>query len=67
MIFVLKQTFFEKKICRQNLIFCVFNVVLDILILDFFPFLLITFFKNARDSSFFVWQVFVCLDQCLVV
>ena len=41
MIFVLKQTFSEKK----N--FCVYNVVLDILILDFFPFLLITFFKIA--------------------
>ena len=37
LIFVFKQTFFEKKkFCMQNLIFCVYNVVLDILILDFF-------------------------------
>ena len=59
--------FFEKKFCMQNLVFCVYNVVLDKLILNFFPFLLIKFFKNAQDSSFFVWHVFVCLDQCLVI
>ena len=38
---------FKKKICIQNLIFCVYNVVLDMLILDFFPFFFITFFKSA--------------------
>ena len=53
LIFVLKETIFEKKILPLNLIFCVYNVVLDILILDFFPFLLIKFFKNSEVSSFF--------------
>ena len=57
----------NKHFKMQNLIFCVYNVVLDILILNFFPFLLIKFFKNAEDSSFFVWHVFLCLDQCLVI
>ena len=26
----------------------------------------ITFFKNARNSYFFLWHVYVCLDQCLI-
>ena len=48
LIFVFKQTIFEeKKFCMQNLIFCVYNVVLDILILDFFSFSLHNFFQNA--------------------
>ena len=37
LIYVLEQTFLKKN-CMQNLIFCVYNVVLDILILDFFLF-----------------------------
>ena len=53
LIFVLKQTF-KKKFCRKKIIFCVYNVVLDILILDFFPFLFIIFFINAKNFYFFV-------------
>ena len=48
MIFVFKQTFFEKKTCLQVLIFCVYNVVLDILILDFFLFFFITVSKTLK-------------------
>ena len=33
-----QQTVLKKKFCMQSLIFCVYNVVLDILILDFFSF-----------------------------
>ena len=52
--------FFEKK-CMQNLIFCVYNVVLDVLILDF-SFL----FSTLETPLPFVLPVFVCLYQCLV-
>ena len=41
------QTNIFEKFSMQNLIFCVYKVVLDRLILDFFPFLLIIFFKLA--------------------
>ena len=44
---------FSKKICVQNFIFCLHNVVLDTQELDFFPFLWITFFKQAKNSYFF--------------
>ena len=56
----------EKTFCMQNLIFCGRNVFLDALMLDFFLFRLITFFENARNS-FFLWPVYVCLDQCRLI
>ena len=37
----------------QNLIFCLHNVVLDTQKLKVFPFLGITFFKQAKNSYFF--------------
>ena len=43
----------KKKICTQNLIFRVHDVVLDTIILAFFSFHLIFFFKNAKNSYFF--------------
>ena len=51
MIFVLKKN-------MQHLIICVYNVVLDVLIWDFFHFLLIIFFKGAQDS-FFLYGMFL--------
>ena len=48
----------KKNFACKILFFCVYNVVLDILILNFFPFLLIKFFKNAQDSSFFCMACF---------
>ena len=61
--FRIQKNIFLKKNCMQNLIFCVYNVVLDILILDLFPFLFITFLKKRLKFLFLlVWHVFVCLD-----
>ena len=51
--FVRKQTFFEKFFCMQNSIFCVHNVVLDTIKLDFIFFSSKFFFKNAENSYFF--------------
>ena len=64
--FALKQTFSKKKICMHILSFCMHNVVHDAQKLEFFPFLWITFFKQAKNSCFFVWHVCICLDQCLI-
>ena len=39
--------------CMQNLVFCVHNVVLDTIVLAFFLFTFVCFFKNAENSYFF--------------
>ena len=60
LIFVLKPKFFEeKKFCMQNLIFCVYNVVLDILILDFFPFCLHNFCQKRLKLLFVLYDMFL--------
>ena len=61
--FVHKQTFSEKKICMQILIFFLHNVVHDAQKFKLFPFLWITFLKLLY---IFVWHVNICLDQCLI-
>ena len=58
-IFVFKQTFFEKKFCMQNLIFCVHNVVLDILKLDFFSFSLHNFFQKRLKLLVLLYDMFL--------
>ena len=60
---------FRKKIfCMQNLIFCVHNVVLVTIILAFIFFWL-NFFssKTLKIHISFVWGVYICLDQCLII
>ena len=64
--FVLKQTFPKNFFfCVQSLIFCVRNVVLDTLMLDVFLFA--QYFFQKHWQLFFVWYVYVCLDQCLII
>ena len=65
-IFVRKQ-FFPKKFGLQNLIFCVHNVVLATIMLDFVPFSLYIFSKMLKITIPFEWRVYVCLDQCLII
>ena len=48
-----KKQFPEKVLCMQNLIFCLHNVVLDTQKLNVFPFLWISFFKQAKNSYLF--------------
>ena len=49
----------KKKFCMQNLIFCVYNVVLDILILDFFSFSLHNFFQKLLKLLFLLYDMFL--------
>ena len=55
---------FLKKILKQNLIFCVHNVVLDAIMLSCFLIAVQFFlFKNAKKIFFFIWRAYVCIDQ----
>ena len=51
---------------HAKLNFCVHNIVLDTIILALSSFLLF-FYEKAENSYFFVWRVYVCLDQCLII
>ena len=51
--------FSKKKICMQNLIFCVYNVVLDILILDCFSFSLHKFFQKRLKLLVPLYDMFL--------
>ena len=53
-----QKNFFEKKFIK-NLIFCVYNVVLDILILDFFSFSLHKFFQKRLKLLFLLYDMFL--------
>ena len=44
-----------------------YNVVLDILIMDCFIFLLKIFSKRLKSPLSFLWHAFVCLDQCPII
>ena len=57
----------QKNCCLQNLTFWVHNVVLDTLMLDFFWLFAWTFFSKVLKTYFFVWNLYVCLDQCLII
>ena len=60
LISVIKQTFFEeKKFCMQNLIFFVYNVVLDMLIMNFFSFSLHNFFQKRLKILFLLYDMFL--------
>ena len=59
LIFVFKQTFFEKKILHANFNFLLYNVVLDILILDFFSFSLRNFFQKRLKLLFLLYDMFL--------
>ena len=52
---LLKHTFFKKNVACK--VFCVYNVVLDTLILDFFSFSPYKFFQNTK--SFFLYGMFM--------
>ena len=54
-----KLIFVLKKNCRQNLHFCVYKVVLDILIMDFFPFSLHNFFQKRLKLLFLLYGMFL--------
>ena len=59
--------FFQKRIFLQANFF-VHHVVVDTQKLIFFPFLRITIFKQAKKFFIFsVWNVYICLDQCLII
>ena len=51
----------------QNLIFCVNNVVLDTKVMAFFLSLQIFISKTLKIFIYFVWHVFECPDQCLIL
>ena len=56
----------KKSFCKQNFIFWVHNVVLDTIMLAFF-FSIKIFSKTLKIPISFVWRVYVCLDQCLII
>ena len=55
------------EIFMQILIFCLHNIVLDTQKLFFFTVSLDNFFKQAKTPISFVWHVFICHDQCLII
>ena len=67
MFFFQPQSDFRTQTNIQANFFYVYNVVLDILIMVFSSFFLHNFFHKRLEILFIVRNVFLCLDQCLVI
>ena len=63
--FLFKQTFLKKKNLHAKFIFCVHNVVLDILILDFFSFSLHNFFQKRFKLLFLLCDTSFCKPRSM--
>ena len=66
-VFYANKRFPKKNFLHAKFNFCVHNVVLDTIILAFFFSLHIVFSKTLKVPISFVWRVYVCLDQSLII